>query len=115
MNRFAFLTLLLVIGPNRLAAEPEASRLGDATIRGPFGSSEVVITTTRRLAGAIHSLTWNGREFIDSYDHGRQLQSACSFDLGRPGEFWAECYNPTEAGSRRDGIGANSSSRLLDL
>jgi hypothetical protein len=30
---------------------------------------------------------WRGREFIDSTDHGRQLQSACRFDLGRSGEF----------------------------
>ena len=77
--------------------------------------SELVITTTDRLAGAIHSLTWNGQEFIDSADHGRQLQSACSFDGGRDQPFWAECYNPTEAGSRADGAGPRSTSRLLSL
>jgi hypothetical protein len=74
-----------------------------------------VAATTARLAGAIHSLTWNGKEFIDSHDHGRQLQSAASFDCARPGPFWAECYNPTEAGSRRDGTGPTSSSKLLAL
>ncbi|HWB08032.1 MAG TPA: hypothetical protein VG826_02220 [Pirellulales bacterium] len=74
-----------------------------------------MITTTDRLAGAIHSLTWNGKEFIDSFDHGRQLQSAASFDCARPGEFWAECYNPTEAGSQADGAGEKSSSKLLRL
>lgn len=88
---------------------------GDAVIRAPALGSEVVIRTTTRLAGAIDSLTWNGREFIDSFDHGRQLQSACSFDCARPGPFWAECYNPTEAGSRRDGAGPTSTSRLLML
>lgn len=86
---------------------------GDAVIRKAAGSSEIVITTTRRLAGAIHSLTWNGKEFIDSADHGRQLQSACNFDLGTP--ITAETFNPTEAGSRRDGAGNLSSSRLLHL
>ncbi len=61
------------------------------------------------------SLTWGGREFIDSYDHGRQLQSACSFGSGPLNEFWAESYNPTEAGSRNDGAGSTSSSKLIEL
>lgn len=88
---------------------------GNARIKEKFGPSEIVITTTNRLAGAIDSLTWNGREFIDSVDHGRQLQSACSFDFARPGEFWAEAYNPTEAGSRADSAGPTSTSQLLKL
>jgi hypothetical protein len=87
----------------------------DAIIRRTAGPSDIVITTTERLAGAIDSLTWNGKEFIDSADHGRQLQSAASFDCARPGEFWAECYNPTEAGSRDDGAGDKSTSKLLRL
>jgi hypothetical protein len=90
-------------------------RPGDAVIRGKAGPSEIVITTTNRLAGAIHSLTWNGKEFIDSTDHGRQLQSAAAFGSGKWGDFWAEQYNPTEAGSRRDGVGPKSSSKLLGI
>lgn len=92
------------------AAEPVA---GDAVIRAAAGESEIVITTTGRLAGAIHSLTWNGVEFIDSHDHGRQLQSASNFDLGS--KFNGETFNPTEAGSRPDGAGPKSTSRLLHL
>ena len=84
---------------------------GNATIRATAGPSDIVITTTPRLAGAIHSLTWNGREFIDSADHGRQLQSASNLDCGTP--ITVETFNPTEAGSRRDGAGEKSSSRLL--
>ncbi len=80
-------------------------------IRRAAGDSEVVITTTSRLAGAIHSLTWNGQEFIDSADHGRQLQSASSFSSD--GKHWAEAFNPTEAGSRDDGAGPTSTSRHL--
>lgn len=95
-----------------LAQKPE---LGDAVIRGKAGPADITITTTKRLAGAIHSLTWAGKEFINSVDHGRQLQSAASFNLGLPGPFWAECYNPTEAGSRRDGAGPRSTSQLLYL
>jgi hypothetical protein len=86
---------------------------GDAVIRGAAGGSEIVITTTSRLAGAIHSLTWGGREFIDSLDHGRQLQSASNLDVD--GKLLNECFNPTEAGSERDMAGPTSSSRLLYL
>lgn len=103
-------TILLAVGQAAAADPPR----GDATVRAKAGPSEIVVTTTTRLAGAIHSLTWNGREFIDSADHGRQLQSAASFDCGKPG-FWPECFNPTEAGSRKDGAGPTSTSRLLTL
>ena len=91
------------------AAEENVS--GDAVIRAPAGNSEIVVTTTSRVAGAIHSLTWDGCEFIDSFDHGRQLQSASNFDSGR--RFIPEVFNPTEAGSMRDGAGPTSSSKLL--
>lgn len=84
---------------------------GNGSIRGPFKDSEIVITTTARLAGAIHSVTWNGKELINSTDHGRQLQSASNFDAGSA--FTGETFNPTEAGSRHDGAGEKSTSRLL--
>jgi hypothetical protein len=86
---------------------------GDSVIRGKAGRSEIVITTTARVSGAIHSLTWGGKEFLDSYDHGRQLQSASNFDCGE--EFIPEVFNPTEAGSSADGIGKKSSSKLLRI
>ena len=73
---------------------------GDAVIRAQAGKSELVIKTTTRLAGAIDSLTWDGKEFINSTDHGRQLQSASNLDAGSP--ISDETYNPTEAGSRDD-------------
>ena len=88
---------------------------GNALIQGKGGSSKIVITTTERLAGAIHSLKWVDKEFIDSHDHGRQLQSAASFDCALGKEFWAECFNPTEAGSQTDGTGDKSSSKLIRL
>jgi hypothetical protein len=93
-------------------AEPVS---GDSVIRAAALGSEIVVTTTDRLAGAIDSLSWNSKEFIDSLDHGRQLQSACSFDCGLNQPFWAECYNPTEAGSRKDGAGATSTSKLIRI
>jgi len=85
----------------------------NVVIRGSAGSSEIVIRTTARLAGAIDSLTWNGQEFINTTDHGRQLQSAANFDAGSP--IKNETFNPTEAGSRRDGAGPRSSSKLLKM
>lgn len=75
-------------------------------IRQPFGGSDIVVSTSSRMAGAIDSLTWSGREFVNTYDHGRELQSAASFD------DYGECLNPTEAGSDADGTGETSSSRL---
>jgi len=86
---------------------------GNTTISAQAGPSEIVIKTTERLAGAIDSLTWNGKEFIDSADHGRQLQSASNLNCGTP--ITAETFNPTEAGSRMDGAGEKSSSELLEI
>ncbi|MHC4880598.1 MAG: hypothetical protein ACYTGL_29455 [Planctomycetota bacterium] len=97
--------------PSTPADDPTVS--GEAVIRAPAGDSEIVITTTSRLAGAIHSLTYDGVEFIDSHDHGRQLQSASNLDLRS--KFTGETFNPTEAGSRSDGAGPRSTSRLLHL
>lgn len=94
-------------------AQERSANRGHSVIRAKAGGSEIVITTTSRLAGAIHSLTWNGKEFIDSFDHGRQLQSASNFDAGS--RFTGETFNPTEAGSRRDGAGPTSTSRLLHI
>ncbi len=80
---------------------------GDGSIQSTVFGSELKISTTARLAGAIGSLTFRGKEFINQDDHGRELQSASSFDgLG-------ECLNPTEAGSGTDGSGAVSTSQLL--
>lgn len=83
---------------------------GDAALTGVVGGKPLVIRTTTRLAGAIDSVRWDGVEFIDSHDHGRQLQSAVNADVD--GVFHAECYNPTEAGSVVDALGPKSTSRL---
>ena len=104
---FALRSLWLLAFAGAVVAD-EAPR-GDATIR----DGGIVITTTARCAGAIHSLTWAGKEFIDSWDHGRQLQSAANLDAGTP--ILNETFNPTEAGSRDDGVGSATTSRLLSL
>lgn len=114
MKRFATQALLLTVSLLLLpafasAADPD----GAAEIHGPLLDSEIVIRTTERLAGAIDSVTWRGQEFIDSADHGRQLQSASNFDVD--GQFIPETFNPTEAGSVADGAGPTSTSQLLHL
>lgn len=83
---------------------------GDAEFSGFIGGKPLVVRTTSRLAGAIDSVKWAGVEFIDSHDHGRQLQSALNADVD--GVFHIECYNPTEAGSVVDALGPKSTSRL---
>ena len=91
--------------PFRIGLQP----FGDASISNIAGSSLITITTTERLAGAIGSLVWDGKEFINSYDHGRELQSATSFNN------MSECLNPTEAGSAHDDTGSTSTSFLQYL
>jgi hypothetical protein len=67
----------------------------------------LTITCSPKYAGAIYSLNWNGKEFLNSGDHGRELQSAATFDgLG-------ECFNPTEAGSAFDATSDSTTSKLL--
>jgi hypothetical protein len=83
---------------------------GDAEFSGFIGGKPLVIRTTSRLAGAIDSVKWAGVEFIDSHDHGRQLQSAINADVD--GVYHVESYNPTEAGSVVDALGPKSTSRL---
>jgi hypothetical protein len=68
------------------------------------------VTTYETAAEAICSLRYRGTEYIDSADHGRCLQSAVSFD------WMGEAFNPTEAGSVRDGATVNpSTSQLMAL
>jgi hypothetical protein len=103
--------LLLLLPACVLAQAPVVS--GDAELAGLIGGKPLVIRTTSRLAGAIDSVKWDGVEFIDSHDHGRQLQSAINADVG--GTYHVECYNPTEAGSVVDALGPKSTSRLEAL
>ena len=86
---------------------------GDAVLKKQIGKDEASLTTTSRVAGAIHSFKFRGQEYIDSFDHGRQLQSASNLNMGK--KFIPEVFNPTEAGSEFDGKGQKSSSKLLFL
>lgn len=70
-------------------------------------NDEITVTAGAPFGGAISSIQWHGKEYLNSFDHGRELQSALSFD------GYGECFNPTEGGSENDGQGSATSSRLL--
>ncbi|PYJ06844.1 MAG: hypothetical protein DMF06_17265 [Verrucomicrobia bacterium] len=82
---------------------------GDSMITAPVLGQPLTITTLDQFAGAISSLRWGNREFVNIWDHGRQFQTALSA-FNR-----YECYNTYEAGSKSDGQGPTSSSHLLAL
>ncbi|MBI3898422.1 MAG: hypothetical protein HY308_09020 [Gammaproteobacteria bacterium] len=79
------------------ATGPAYAAWGDDTISAMAGPWPITIKTCAHDAGAICSLTWRDKQFINDFDHGRQLQSASHFD-GR-----GEAFNPTEAGGSYDG------------
>ena len=56
--------------------------------------SEVTIVSNLAAGGAISELWWNGKQFINNYDYGRQIQIA--FNQTLPGET----DNPTEGGDK---------------
>ena len=85
-----------------LAAQPP---IAGATWR--IRGEPLQLQAGRGFAGAISSIRFRGREFIDAADHGRELQGAIQFGAG-------ECLNPTLAGASRDPPGL-SSSQLLSV
>lgn len=82
---------------------------GNATISASALGQPLSVSTSSQFAGAVSSIKWGGKEFINDWDHGRQLQLNSQF-FNR-----YECYNPYEAGARDDGNSQTSSSKLLSL
>jgi alpha-tubulin suppressor-like RCC1 family protein len=84
---------------------------GNATISAPapvFGQ-QLAVSTSSQFAGAVSSIKWGNKEFINDWDHGRQLQLNSQF-FNR-----FICYNPYEAGGFDDAMLPTSTSRLLSL
>lgn len=81
------------------------STLGDGSITSTVNGSSLTIKTSGWAAGTVTSLNYRGTEYIDNFDHGREMQSAAFFGNG-------ECYNPTEGGARDDGTSLSSTSVL---
>ena len=70
---------------------------------------ELVLSISGRFAGAVDSVTWRGKEFINIFDHGRQISYAWQMD------GHGECLNPTEPGSASDLFNLTSTSELLEV
>jgi hypothetical protein len=80
--------------------------LGDGTISKDVLGSPLTIKTESRWAGAVHSMTWRGKEFVMSVGNGQQIQVALTVNN------YGQCYNPTESGSAKDYKGPTTSSKL---
>jgi hypothetical protein len=80
---------------------------GNMRIEQPALDSTIRLETSARFGGSVASIVFRGKQFVDVHDHGRELQSASSFD------GFGECFNPTEAGSLTDDVKETTSSKLL--
>jgi hypothetical protein len=107
------IAITLFVTPLKIATAEETLDVpvhwSSVQLAGVFDGSPFSITMESRSGSAISSLRWRDKEFINSFDHGRELQSAVSFN------GWGECFNPTEAGSARDGTGDTTTSVLNRL
>src|SRR3954464_2499266 len=80
---------------------------GNATISAPVFDTTLSVGTSTQFAGSVTSIKFRGKEFINNWDRGRQLQQNLQF-FNR-----FECYNPYEAGSLYDALNQPTSSKLL--
>ena len=78
-------------------------------ISGMVDGDELVLQVSARFGGAVDSITWRGKEFINVFDHGRQISYAWQMD------GYGECLNPTEPGSASDLFKPSSTSDLLEV
>ncbi|MEN3371116.1 MAG: hypothetical protein V7609_3259 [Verrucomicrobiota bacterium] len=100
-------TVFLLCG----AATIRAQVNGNATINasGLVFGQPLSVGTSSQFAGAVSSIRWGNKEFINNWDHGRQLSLNFQF-FNR-----FQCYNPYETGSWFDGHLQTTSSKLLAL
>jgi len=82
---------------------------GNATISGSAFGQSLTVSTSTQFAGSVTSIKWAGKEFVNNWDRGRQLQQNLQF-FNR-----FECYNPYEAGSLYDSLNQPTTSKLLSL
>ena len=99
------IALLLVCG----ATASHGQVNGTATIEAPALGHTLSVGTSTKYAGAVSSIRWANKEFINNFDHGRQLSPNYQF-FNR-----FICYNPYETGSLQDGNKPTSSSHLFSF
>ncbi|SLN43847.1 hypothetical protein [Roseisalinus antarcticus] len=78
-------------------------------ITGTLAGEPLSLRVSARFGGAVESIRWRGREFLNIYDHGRQISYAWHLD------GWGECLNPTEPGSAWDNFRQSSTTELLEV
>ncbi len=64
-----------------------ADGAGRWTVANP--AAGLFLGTSSRMSGGIDSVVWGSKEFINAWDHGRELQLAVT-------SLYGECFNPTE-------------------
>ncbi|MEI7947092.1 MAG: hypothetical protein WCJ02_10355 [bacterium] len=101
--KYTLLAVLLFASMSRLYAAAVSNDVWRVT------NSVMAVTVSARDGGAVSSLVYRGKELVNDFDHGRQLQVAWSYNDAD------EAYNPTEAGSERDGKGLHSTSQLISV
>jgi hypothetical protein len=67
--------------------------VGLSVTNGGSGSTLVQASANLAAGGVISALSWNGKQFVNNYDYGRQIQAAFSFSTDPTNN------NPTEGGS----------------
>ena len=86
-------------------AVPTPVPTGAASAQWRVGGDALAFRADPFFAGAISSIVYRGRQYLDASDHGREMQGPVQFGSG-------ECLNPTLAGASRDPPGTTTS-RLL--
>ncbi len=75
-------------------------------ITGMVDGDPLTLRVSARFGGAVESINWRGKEFLNIYDHGRQISYAWHLD------GWGECLNPTEPGAAADNFKQSSTTVL---
>lgn len=102
------------VAPARAADAPAPAPLwpepdGTLILARPFGRSEISLRLSRRVAGAVDTLTWDGVTFLADTEPGDALQARAEIGSG------AACRRASEAGTPQDGSGAPAARRLRAL
>ena len=112
--RLGGLVAALLAAPARAADAPAPVPLwpepdGTLILAHPFGRSEISLRLSRRVAGAVDTLTWDGVTFLADTEPGDALQARAEVGSG------AGCRRASEAGTPQDGTGAPAARRLRAL
>jgi hypothetical protein len=82
-------------GPHAGWAYPRYGNAGTSLL--PLTAGGVTIESNAVAGGSLWRWTWNGLQFVNGHDYGREIQSALFYENG------SILYNPTEAGDEYTG------------